>query len=380
MEDLIKIREKIDSIDDEIVKEYIERINLCGMVAEEKKKTGKAVSDLERERKILYRITENVPEKYHTLLKELYSTIFATSKAYQSSLIGSASKTKSAIDKIIEGGLTDLPERAAVACQGVKGANSGTAAEKLFPISDLNYFKTFEGVFSAVESGLCDYGVLPIENSTAGSVLDVYDLMKKYDFHIVRTVRIKIEHCLAAIPGATLSGIKKVVSHPQAISQCSEYIKAHKLETELGENTAIAAKNVSEQEDKTVAAICSPDCAALYGLQILERAVQNNVNNFTRFICIGKNLEIFKGSNKISVMTALSHRPGSLNEMLMKFSTLGLNLTKIESRPIVGTDFEFMFYFDFEGDITRPDVLNLIAELENSSDKFVFLGSYKEII
>ena len=380
MEDLIKIREKIDSIDDEIVKEYIERINLCGMVAEEKKKMGKAVSDLERERKILYRITENVPEKYHTLLKELYSTIFATSKAYQSSLIGSASKTKSAIDKIIEGGLTDLPERAAVACQGVKGANSGTAAEKLFPISDLNYFKTFEGVFSAVESGLCDYGVLPIENSTAGSVLDVYDLMKKYDFHIVRTVRIKIEHCLAAIPGATLSGIKKVVSHPQAISQCSEYIKVHKLDSELGENTAIAAKNVSEQEDKTVAAICSPDCAALYGLQTVERAVQNNVNNFTRFICIGKNLEIFKGSDKISVMTALSHRPGSLNEMLMKFSTLGLNLTKIESRPIVGTDFEFMFYFDFEGDITRPDVLNLIAELENSSDKFVFLGSYKEII
>ncbi len=380
MEDLIKIREKIDSIDDEIVKEYIERINLCGMVAEEKKKTGKAVSDLERERKILYRITENVPEKYHTLLKELYSTIFATSKAYQSSLIGSASKTKSAIDKIIEGGLTDLPERAAVACQGVKGANSGTAAEKLFPISDLNYFKTFEGVFSAVESGLCDYGVLPIENSTAGSVLDVYDLMKKYDFHIVRTVRIKIEHCLAAIPGATLSGIKKVVSHPQAISQCSEYIKSHKLDSELGENTAIAAKNVSEQEDKTVAAICSPDCAALYGLQILERAVQNNVNNFTRFICIAKDLEIFKGSDKISVMTALSHRPGSLNEMLMKFSTLGLNLTKIESRPIVGTDFEFMFYFDFEGDITRSDVLNLIAELENSSDKFVFLGSYKEII
>jgi len=380
MKDLTEIRNEIDKIDDKIVAEYVKRIELCAEVAAEKQKTGKAVADLEREQKILYRITENLPEKYYSIIKELYGTIFATSKAYQSSIMGNTSATVLKIEKILENGLQEMPTRSAVACQGVKGANSGTAANKIFPISDVTYFKTFEGVFSAVESGLCDYGVLPIENSTAGSVSEVYDLMKKYNFHIVRSVRLKIEHCLAAVPGADIKDIKKVVSHPQALSQCAEYIKKHKFESESAENTAIAAKRVGEDGDKTVAVLCSPDCAGLYGLQILDRAVQDNLNNFTRFICIGRELEIFKGSDKISVMTSLSHRPGSLNEMLMKFSAIGLNLTKIESRPIVGTDFEFMFYFDFEGDIKKKEVLNLIAELENSSDKFVFLGSYKETI
>ena len=262
----------------------------------------------------------------------------------------------------------------------MSGANSGAAANKLFPICDITYFKTFEGVFSAVESGLCEYGVLPIENSTAGSVSEVYDLMRKYNFHIVRAVRLKIEHCLAGVKGATVKGVKKVLSHPQALRQCAGYIKDHKYEEESAENTATAAKKVSEMNDTSVAVLCSPECAQIYGLQILDRAVQDNGNNFTRFICIGKEAEIFKGSDKISIMTALSHKPGSLNDMLGKFSSFGLNLTKIESRPIVGTDFEFMFYFDFEGDVTDEKVVDLIGELENNSDKFVFLGNYKETL
>lgn len=380
MKELNETRKEIDAVDQELVKLYLKRLDLCGEVAEVKKNSGKKVFDSARENEILYRVTEDVPEKFRLYVKELYTAIFGASKAYQTSIIGRTSPTVERIEEIIKTGLPALPNRAAVACQGVKGANSGTACNKLFPICDITYFKTFDGVFSAVDKGLCEYGILPIENSTAGSVNEVYDLMKKYNFHIVRSVRLPIEHCLAGVPGAKKEGVKKVLSHPQALNQCAEYLKKMKVETESAENTATAAKTVSETDDKTIAVLCSPECAELYGLTVLDRSVQDADKNYTRFICIGKELQIFSGSDKISIMTALSHKPGSLNSILMKFSSLGLNLTKIESRPIMGTDFEFMFYFDFEGDITGEDTLQLIAELESNSDKFVFLGSYKEVI
>ena len=380
MDNLKELREKIDSIDDVITEKYVERLNICDEIARIKQADKKAVSDPAREEKILYRVTENVPEELRLYVKDLYLSIFSASKARQNALISKGSPTTDRIKEILGGELKDLPMRAAVACQGVKGANSGAAAVKFFPISDITYFKNFDGVFSAVESGLCEYGVLPIENSTAGSVLEVYDLMKKYDFHIVRSLRLKIEHCLAGVKGASKNTVKKVISHPQALRQCAEYISENKLEAEESENTAVAAKRVAESGDVNIAVLCSPDCAELYGLKIIERSVQDESNNFTRFICIGKDLDVKKGSDKISVMTTLPHKSGSLNGLLTKFSAIGLNLTKIESRPIAGTDFEFMFYFDFDGDVSDPKVLGLISELENSSDKFVFLGTYKEIL
>lgn len=378
MENLEQIRKEINDIDDKLVKLYIERLEKSKKVAEAKKVTGKPISDLKRENEIVYRLTENLSDRDKLFVKELYATVFSTSKAYQTSILGVQSETEDKIKKIICQGLPEMPVRAAVACQGVEGAYSGSAANKIFPIADVTYFKTFEGVFSAVESGLCEYGVLPVENSTAGSVPEVYDLMKKHDFYIIRAAKIKIEHCLAVCADST-QPIKKVLSHPQALRQCAEYIKGKKYETEEAENTAVAAKRIAEGNEEATAVICSPDCANIYGLKIVERAIQDNNNNYTRFICIGKENEIFSGSDKISVMTALPHSSGSLNRLLMKFSSLGLNLTKIESRPIQGTDFEFMFYFDFEGDITKKEVQSLIADLENDSDKFVFLGSYKEI-
>ena len=380
MSDLEDIRSKIDKVDDEIVNAYIKRMELCKNVAIIKKNENKAVNDYEREKKVLFRITENVPDELKIFVKELYGTIFASSKSYQYMFKESSSETTDKIKDILNSGLNEMPKRATVACQGVKGANSGTAATKLFPINDITYFKTFEGVFSAVEKGFCDYGVLPIENSNAGSVSEVYDLMKKYNFYIVGGVKLKVQHCLAAVKGAKISDIKKVISHPQALKQCSEYIKNHNFTPEEAENTATAAEKLSTLNDKSVAVLCSEDCASIYGLQILEKSVQDNKNNFTRFICIGKNLEIFSGSDKISVISSLPHRPGSLNNMLLKFSALDLNLTKIESRPIPNADFEFMFYFDFNGNIADKKVLSLISELENNSDKFVFLGSYKEVL
>ncbi|MBR1983099.1 MAG: bifunctional chorismate mutase/prephenate dehydratase, partial [Clostridia bacterium] len=337
-------------------------------------------NDSEREDAIIYRLSKNVPDQMKIYIKELYKTMFHTSKSYQTTLMNKSSKTADKIEEILSRELQVLPVSAAVACQGIKGANSGAVAKKIFPISDITYFKNFEGVFSAVEKGLCEFGVLPIENSTAGSVSEVYDLMKKYNFSIVRSARVKIEHCLVSRQGVEIGQIKKVISHPQALSQCAEYLKKLGVETEAVENTAVAAKMVGESNDVTLGALCSSDCAEVYGLKILEKSVQDSAVNSTRFICISKNLEIYKGADRISIVMGISHKPGSLNNVIGKFSALGLNLAKIESRPIPNSEFEFMFYFDFEGDVADKKVRNLIAELENGSDKFIFLGAYKELV
>ena len=380
MKDLQEIREQIDLIDNELVELFNKRMQLCKEVGVYKAQTDKAVLDGKREKEIIYRLSQKTPEDLRLYLKELYDTIFYASKAYQSKFVTLNSPVKAILDEIVKNPLKDFPVDGTVACQGVYGANSGRAAEKHFPISDITYFKTFEGVFNAVDKGLCEFGVLPIENSTAGSVLEVYDLMKKYDFHIVKSVKIQIDHCLAIKNGTAVSDIKTVLSHVQALNQCSEYIKKAGYNTQAIENTAVGAKMVSESSDNTLAVICSKECASAYGLKIVELCVQNSEKNSTRFICISKDLHVYKGADKISIMTSLAHTPGALNKIVSRFYAFGLNLTKIESRPIEGSDFEFMFYFDFEGNILDAEVRNLIAELDNGSDKFALLGTYKESI
>ena len=380
MKELKDIRKEIDSIDDQLVDLYLKRMNLSKEVALSKAKKGKAITDLERENQIVYRLSDKLPKEMKLYLKELYSTIFCTGKAYQSNVIGKTSQTVDRLEQVLSGELEDFPISASVACQGIKGAYSGEAAQKLFPISDITYFKDFNGVFGAVEQGFCEYGILPIENSTAGSVLEVYDLMKKHDFYIVRSVRVRIDHCLCVKANGDISNVKKVISHQQALSQCREFIRNNKYESVTCENTAIAAKMLSEEQGDDLACICSEECAKIYGLKIVRKSVQDNSNNYTRFICISKNLTIYNGADRISVMTSLSHKPGSLNRILSRFSALGLNLTKIESRPIPNLEFEFMFYFDFEGNVKDTEVKNVIAEIENDSNNFVFLGSYKEIL
>ncbi len=374
------IRNEIDKIDDDILKAFLKRMELVKEVAQNKNQTGKAVNDTSREDGIVYRLASKTPDELKYYLKEVYSTMFAVSKSYQSTLISKTSKSVEKIKEAIGKENRKFPVSATVACQGVEGANSGVAAKRIFPICDISYFKNFEGVFTAVDKGFCEFGVLPIENSTAGSVLEVYDLMNKYSFFIARSVRIKINHCLAVIPGAEKSSVKKVISHAQALSQCTEYLKNHKFEAEAVENTAVAAKTVAECNDIAIACLCSKECAEIYGLKILEENVQDNSLNYTRFILISKNLSVYDGSDRISVMTSAPHESGSLSKILARFSALGLSLTKIESRPISGSDFEFLFYFDFEGNVQDNGVLNLIAEMENSSMMFTFLGSYKEII
>ena len=380
MEDLETLRGELDKLDDGITDLWIKRMSLVKNIAAYKAQTGKKITDGNREDEIIFRLSEKAPEELKLYLKEVYSSIFATSKAYQSVNLNLDSLTIKRVKELISAGLEDFPVSGTVACQGVNGANSGTAAKSLFPICNISYFKNFEGVFSAVEKGLCKYGVLPIENSTAGSVSEVYDLMKKHKFYIVRSVRLKVYHCLVGLPGSELKNIKTVYSHPQALLQCAEHLKKLGVKTVESENTAVAARNLLENGSLNDAVLCSRECAEKYGLKILESSIQDNPYNYTRFICICKNLEIFNETNKISVMTSLSHEPGSLNRTLARFAALGLNLTKIESRPVLGSQFEFMFYFDFEGNILSEKVQSVISELENTSDRFVLLGSYKEIV
>jgi chorismate mutase/prephenate dehydratase len=260
------------------------------------------------------------------------------------------------------------------------GAYSGIAAEKLFELADVTYFKNFDAVFQAVEKGFCKYGVLPIENSSAGSVNQVYDLMKEHKFYIVRSVRLSVSHNLIAKKDVKKEDIKEIYSHEQALSQCKKYLEKFPLaKVTPCANTAVAAKMLIDSGRKDAAAICSRECAELYGLKILENNIQDSDNNYTRFILIAKEMEFYENANKISIMTTLpQNSAGSLNKLLSKFSNLGINLTKLESRPIVGSGFEFMFYFDFECDIKDKGVQNLIGELDDSTEQFTFLGAYKE--
>jgi chorismate mutase/prephenate dehydratase len=246
----------------------------------------------------------------------------------------------------------------------------------------VSYFKNFDGVFQAVEKGFCKYGVLPIENSSAGSVNQVYDLMKEHKFYIVRSIRLPVSHNLVVNVGAKKEEITEIYSHEQALAQCKKYLEQFKnAKITACANTAVAAKMVQESGRTDIAAISSRECAEIYGLKLLETNIQDNDNNYTRFILIAKEMEFYADAKKISIMTTLpQNAPGSLNKLLSKFAHLGINLTKLESRPIVGSSFEFTFYFDFNCDIKNKGVRNLLCELDNSTEQFTFLGAYGEIV
>jgi len=358
---------------------FVKRMQTASQIAAYKKSKGLPVADRQREREILTRLTLDSPPEMEMYIKSLFTTLFGLSRSFQTASIGSEHPLAERIRQAIAQTPPLFPSKAVVACQGVEGAYSQMAADKLFALPHIMYFTSFEGVFQAVEKGLCRYGVLPIENSSHGSVTQVYDLMKRHDFHIVRSLKMKIDHCLLANPGSVQADIREIFSHEQAIAQCSEYLQQMKnVKVTVCENTAAAAQLVAQSGRKDAAAISSQYCAELYGLEVIDGDVQNSASNFTRFICISKNLEIYPGADKISIMLALPHRPGSLYETISRFSAMGLNLTKLESRPIPDRDFEFMFYFDMEASLLNEGVISLLCSLASDCDQFDFLGSYSE--
>ena len=378
--DIQELRKQINEIDVQLVKLFDDRMHVALEIAKYKKENSLPVFDPAREREVLNRQTAAVDDDMAMYVKLLYNTLFDLSRSYQQQYMTQRTELTNRIARAIENTPKLFPKQAIVACQGVEGAYSQQACDKLFSLPSIMYFKRFEGVFQAVESGLCRYGVLPIENSSYGSVTEVYDLMRKYRFSIVRGVRLKIDHRLLAKPGTRLENVKEILSHEQAIGQCSEFLKSMKdVKVTVVENTAVAAQMVSRSDRDDIAAISAPACASLYGLSVLKTDISNSDSNFTRFICIAKDLEIYPDANKMSLMLNVQHKPGALYSMIAKFSALGLNLTKLESRPIAGTDFEFMFYFDLDASIYDEAALKLLCQLDEGPETFTYLGSYSEI-
>lgn len=380
--DINLLRQEIDAIDRELVSLFKKRMSVAANVAEYKRQTGMQVLDSSRERALLSKVAELSGEEFEVYTRTLYSTILDLSRSYQHKCLGETAALAELIDNAEKNTPKLFPGSATVACQGIEGAYSQIATERLFRSPSIMFFSNFQSVFSAIESGMCRYGILPIENSTAGSVKQVYDLMISRKFKIVRSVRVKIDHNLLANKGASLSGIKEIFSHEQAIDQCSEFLSklGSNVKITRVENTAIAARMVAESGRTDIASISSRSCISQYGLSMLCSDIQNTGNNHTRFICISKELEIYPGADRTSLMLVTPHKPGALYKMLARFNALGINLLKLESRPIPERDFEFMFYFDLEASVYSPKLAQLLAELEQECDEFTYLGSYSEVI
>ena len=376
--DLQKSRSDISQIDEQIVSLFQKRMAISKEVAKYKKENRLPIYDPERERAILNRVTALAGDELADYTGVLYQTMFDVSRSYQHTVINRPGKISEMIEKVVAETPQLRPARAVVACQGVEGAYSQHACDRMFQYPDILYFGSFKDVCKAVDSGLCRYGILPLENSTAGSVNEVYDLMRSYHFYITHSLKLHIEHRLLAPRGAVLSEIREVYSHEQALRQCASFIEKAGLKTHVCKNTAEAAKLVAASGRTDIAAIGSGDCAALYDLEVLASDVQNNQNNYTRFICISKTPEIYPGAKKTSILLTLAHKPGALYHAIARFASLGLNLTKLESRPIPGSDFEFLFYFDIEAPVYSPGLRALIARLERNGETFTYLGTYTE--
>lgn len=373
-------RAEIDRIDTELVRLFSERMDIAAKIGAYKKEHGLPVMDAAREREKMQTVLDRTPEALKDYTPLLYSLLFELSRSYQSRLNGTDAALTKQIEAAIETTPKLFPEAASVACQGIEGANSQVACDKLFRHANIMYFSGFEAVFSAIEAGLCRYGVIPVENSNAGSVNAVYDLMMRHNFRIVRSIRLKIEHNLLGRAGTRPEDVREIYSHEQAISQCSAFLSTLKNVRIIPcENTAVAAKMVAQSGRTDVAALASKPCMKLYGLDCLREAVQNTDNNYTRFICISKQLEIFPGADRTSLMLTLPHEQGSLYKVLSRLYALGINLNKLESRPLPDREFEFMFYFDLDTPVYSPRLLQLLGELPQACESFHYLGSYSEV-
>ncbi|NMF26006.1 bifunctional chorismate mutase/prephenate dehydratase [Olsenella umbonata] len=381
MEDLSDIRKEIDSIDTQIVELFKRRMSCADAVAAYKRAHDLPVLDRSRERELLSRRAAQVPEDMKVYTEVLFELLMEASRNRQGEHLGTEGHTVEQIRDALAHSPELFPRDAYVACQGVEGAYQQIATDRIFRHANIGYFDTFDAVFRAVEENYADFGVLPIENSTAGSVNQVFDPMMRHNFHIVRTCRLKVDHNLLAKPGCGLGEIRHIYSHEQAINQCGEFLSSLEgVTVHACENTAMASKMVAESERRDVAALASRACARIYGLDVLASSVQDQGNNYTRFACISKDLAIYPGADRSTFMLVVNHEPGALYKVLAKFYDLDINIIKLESRPIPDRDFEFMFYFDIDCPAASPEFFTLVRSLESTCEEFRYLGSYSEVI
>lgn len=375
MKDLSEIRVEIDKIDNELIELFKRRMDCAKAVGMYKKASKTAVLNQKRENEILDKV-EKMGGEYGAHARLLYSNIMELSRALQHNIVGSG---KALRQEIMSATHNIEAKGVKVGYQGIKGANGHEAALRLFPDAEAVGCKTFSDVFEAVDRGEVTYGVLPVENSTAGSVSAVYDLILEHRFYIVGALDLAIDYCLAGLDRSEMSDIETVWSHPQSLSQCAGYIAEHGFSSLPCANTAIAARDAANEKRLNVAAICSYKAAEEYGLKVLDNHLQDDKGNTTRFIVIAKRLCIPENANKISLCFSLPHVTGSLYSLLCRFNSLGLNLTKIESRPRKGCEFEYLFYLDFSGSVHSENVVDLLSQLSEEMPEFSFLGNYREL-
>lgn len=374
--DLIELRGKLDRIDEQIVRLYEERMEVCSQVADYKIETGKKVLDKSREEEKLRKVRSLAHNDFNAHgVQELFEQIMSMSRKLQYNKLAQAGAYGKlpfiAVDKL------DL-ERVRVVFQGAEGAYSQMAMLKYFG-EDVNCFhvESFRDAMCAIEEGSADYAVLPIENSTAGIVNEIYDLLVEFENYIVGEQIIQIEHCLLGLPGTSLEQIKTVYSHPQSLMQSARYLSGHDNWRQISmQNNAFAARKVSEDIDMSQAAIASEQAAKIYGLEILERGVNQSETNSTRFIIVTNQKVFLKDAKKVSLCLELPHESGSLYHMLSHFIYNNLNMTKIESRPIEERNWEYRFFIDFEGNLADGAVKNALRGLREEARSMKILGNY----
>lgn len=373
--DLLECRNKLDVIDKKIVKLFEERMDICGKVAETKIASGKAVYDAEREKQKLDAVSAMADSEFNQVaVRELFSQMMSISRKYQYSILAEHGRAM----KLGFERLDQLPmEGVRVVHQGVEGAYSHAAAIQYFgEKAEIYHVARFEDAMKEVQLGNADYAVMPIENSSAGAVIDMYDLLTRYDNYIVAETFLPVNHALLGVPGAKLSDVKTVFSHPQALMQCSAFLNDNGLKQISVENTAVAAKRVLEEGDKSQAAIASEIAGKLYGLELLKPFIQNNQGNTTRFVILANRKVYQKDAGKISLCFELPHTSGSLYNMLGNFIFNHVNMMMIESRPIPGKNWEYRFFVDIEGNLQDAGVKNALRGIGAEAQNFKILGNY----
>lgn len=381
MNELEAYRQAIDALDREISNLFLKRMEITSAVGEYKQKNALPVLDAQREKAVIAAkaaLTEDPLQRAD--LAALYEAIMGISRRQQRRLVRESNKDPgyAACKTAMERARSPL-ERPRVAYQGEPGCYSEEAAAGLFGAGvDLLGLPWFEDVFLALKEGKTDYAVLPVENSSTGSIRQVYDLLARYEYYIVGEWQVKVEHCLTALPGVGLEDIKTVYSHEQGLMQCEKFLDSHRNWKRTPTlDTAGSAKQVAQTGDRTAAAICSRRAAQRYGLDILAEGINYNSANHTRFVVVSPVMELREGRDKIAACFRLPHQSGSLHEILTVFSVQGLNLMKLESRPIPGRGWEYLFFLEFTGDLTVPGMDGVLRELSQLSSEFRVLGNFR---
>lgn len=372
MADLNEIRKKIDEIDNQLLKLFIERMDCSRQVAEYKTENGLPVLNPKREQEIL----DEVAEKSGNLANSstlLYSTIMNISRAAQYPIVTKNSPLNDFFEKAKNKSFD--PQK--IGYQGTQGSYSNSAAKFLFSDKQLYAYEHFEDVFRAVVSGEIDAGVVPIENSYAGSIAENSDLLLKYDLKINKMLDLPVSHCLLAKENADLSTIKTVYSHIQALDQCRDFLNEHSLTSKAMDNTAFAAKFIAENGDETMAAIASKETAEIYNLKTICSNIQSSNENFTRFMVFSKEMSVEDDADIVSIAFSLLHTSGSLYKTLSMLASNGLNMTAIHSRPDKESPFRYVFYVDFEGNINDEKTASLLCGLNDELPMLKIFGNCK---